>query len=235
MNPVAAHGNSGWTQATKTASRMGENSSSFRSESSGILDYKLIVQLPFNIKLQHCGDHQLVPQGWTTSTPGEQCRTQVPTQAGSGDLFPKLGEETAPSLVQDQRAASRRSWQCYKVLVIVKTKPLWCSVLLTSFPFEVLATKPATKFLGAFVNSCYDNYSNWLFFAVSYTSMETVDDGYTYQNKVLAISHRGIATCLLVCPAACSLYIKASKNGTSHLSLNTRGAQVWRVTKHRPG
>ena len=146
MNPVAAHGNSGWTQATKTASLMGENLSS-RSESSITLDYKLIVQLLFNIKLQHCGDHQLVPQGWTTSTPGEQCRTQVPTQAGSGDLFPKLGEETAPPLVQDQRAASRRSWQCYKVLVIVKTKPLWCSVLLTSFPFEVLATKPATKFL----------------------------------------------------------------------------------------
>ena len=28
VNPVAAHGNSGWTQATKTASRMGENLSS---------------------------------------------------------------------------------------------------------------------------------------------------------------------------------------------------------------
>ena len=147
MNPVAAHGNSGWTQATKTASRMGENSSSFRSESSGILDYKLSAEFAFQHQAQRFCDHQLVPQGWTTSTPGEQCRTQVPTQAGSGDLFPKLGEETAPSLVQDQRAASRRSWQCYKVLVIVKTKPLWCSVLLTSFPFEVLATKPATKFL----------------------------------------------------------------------------------------
>ena len=173
---------------------MGENLSS-RSESSSTLDYKLIAQLPFNIKLQHCGDHQLVPQGWTTSTPGEQCRTQVPTQAGSGDLFPKLGEETAPPLVQDQRAASRRSWQCYKVLVIVETKPLWCSVMLTSFSLEVLATLPATKFLGAFVNSCYDNYSNWLFPAASFTSMEAVDDGYAYHKKALAISHWGIATC----------------------------------------
>ena len=139
---------------------------------------------------------QLVPQGWTPSTPGEQCRTQVPTSAGSGDLLPKLGEETAPPLVQDQRAASRRSWQRYKVLVIVVTKPLWYSAGLDDeFFLEVLATKPATKFLGAFVNSCYDNYSNWLLSAVSYTSMETVDDGYTYQNKVLAISHRGSATC----------------------------------------
>ena len=145
MNPIAAHGNSGWTQATKTASLMCENLSS-RSESSSTLDYKLIAQLPFNIKLQHCGDHQLVPQGWTTSTPGEQCRTQVPTQAGSGDLFPKLGEETAPSLVQDQRAASRRSWQCYKVLVIVETKPLWCSVLLTSFPLRFWRPSPPPSF-----------------------------------------------------------------------------------------
>jgi hypothetical protein len=47
VNPVAAHGNSGWTQATKTASRMGENSSSFRSESSGILDYKLSAEFAF--------------------------------------------------------------------------------------------------------------------------------------------------------------------------------------------
>jgi hypothetical protein len=80
-------------------------------------------------------------------------------------------------------------------LVIVETKPLWCSVLLTSFPLEVLATKPATKFLGAFVNSCYIIYSNWLFSAASYTSMEAVDDGYAYHNKALAISHWGIATC----------------------------------------
>ena len=91
---------------------------------------------------------QLVPQGWTPSTPGEHCRTQVPTSAGSGDLLPKLGEETAPPLVQDQRAASRRSWQRYKVLVIVVTKPLWYSAGLDDeFSLEVLATKPATKFL----------------------------------------------------------------------------------------
>ena len=91
---------------------------------------------------------QLVPQGWTPPTPGEHCRTQVPTSAGSGDLLPKLGEETAPPLVQDQRAASRRSWQRYKVLVIVVTKPLWYSAGLDDeFSLEVLATKPATKFL----------------------------------------------------------------------------------------
>ena len=93
------------------------------------------------------------------------------------------------------------------------TKPFWNSVDDDNeLSLEVLATKPATKFLGAFVNSCYDNYSNWLFSAVSYTSMETVDDGYTYQNKVLAISHRGSATCLLDGLAACSLYL-ASKMG----------------------
>ena len=63
------------------------------------------------------------------------------------------------------------------------------------FSLEVLATKPATKFLRAFVNSCYDNYSNWLFPAASFTSMEAVDDGYAYHNKALAISHWGIATC----------------------------------------
>ena len=96
------------------------------------------------------------PQGWTTSTPGEQCRTQVPTQAGSGDLFPKLGEETAPPLVQDQRAASRRSWQRYKVLVIVVTKPLWYSAGLDDeFSLEALAPKPTTKFLGAFADNCF--------------------------------------------------------------------------------
>ena len=145
MNPIAAHGNSGWTQATKTASRMGENLSS-RSGSSSTLDYKLIAQLPLNIKLQHCGDHQLVPQGWTTPTPGEQCRTQVPTSAGCGDLRPKLGEETAPPLVQDQRAASRRSWQCYKVLVIVETKPLWCSMTPTSFPLRFWRPSPPPSF-----------------------------------------------------------------------------------------
>ena len=146
MNPVAAHGNSGWTQATKTASRMGENSSSFRSESSGILDYKLSAEFAFQHQAQRFCDHQLVPQGWTTSAPGEQCRTQVPTQAGSGDLFPKLGEETAPSLVQDQRAASRRSWQRYKVLVIVETKPLWCSVFRTSFPLRFWRPSPPPSF-----------------------------------------------------------------------------------------
>ena len=84
---------------------------------------------------------QLVPQGWTPPTPGEHCRTQVPTSAGSGDLLPKLGEETAPPLVQDQRAASRRSWQRYKVLVIVVNKPLWYSAGLDDeFFLEVLAT-----------------------------------------------------------------------------------------------
>ena len=89
---------------------------------------------------------QLVPQGWTPSTPGEHCRTQVPTSAGSGDLLPKLGEETAPPLVQDQRAASRRSWQRYKVLVIVETKPLWCSVFRTSFPFRFWRPSPPPSF-----------------------------------------------------------------------------------------
>ena len=98
--------------------------------------------------------------------------------------------------MQDQRAASRRAWQCYTVLVIVVTKPLWYSAGADDeFSFEVLATKPATKFLGAFVNSCYIIYSNWLFSAASYTSMEAVDDGYAYHNKALAISHWGIATC----------------------------------------
>ena len=104
---------------------------------------------------------QLVPQGWTPSTPGEHCRTQVPTSAGSGDLLPKLGEETAPPLVQDQRAASRRSWQRYKVLVIVVTKPLWYSAGLDDeFSLEALATKPATKFLGAFADNCFKTYSS---------------------------------------------------------------------------
>ena len=89
---------------------------------------------------------QLVPQGWTTSTPGEHCRTQVPTSAGSGDLLPKLGEESAPSLVQDQRAAPHRSWQCNTVLVIVETKPLWCSVFRTSFPWRFWRPSPPPSF-----------------------------------------------------------------------------------------
>ena len=36
---------------------------------------------------------------------GEHRRTQAKTSAGSGDLQPPLGEETAPPLVQDQCAA----------------------------------------------------------------------------------------------------------------------------------
>ena len=118
------------------------------SEVKSWLDYKLPAEFAHLHQVQHCCNlRSLFPQGWPLSTPGEQCRTQVPTSAGSGDLLPKLGEESAPPLVQDQRAAPHRSWQCYTVLVIVETKPLWCSVMLTSFSLEVLATKPATKFL----------------------------------------------------------------------------------------
>ena len=193
MNPIAAHGNSGWTQATKTASLMCENLSS-RSESSSTLDYKLIAQLPHNIKLQHCGDHQLVPQGWTTSTPGEQCRTQVPTSAGCGDLRPKLGEETAPSLVQDQRAASRRSWQCYKVLVIVETKPLWCSVFRTSFPLRFWRPSPPPSF-SSIRRQLLHNLQQSLFSSLQHHLWRLFGDGYAYQNKALAVSHWGIATC----------------------------------------
>ena len=80
------------------------------------------------------------PQGWTRSTPGEQCRTQVPTSAGSGDLLPTLDEETAPPLVQDQRAAFLCLRQCYTVLVIVVTNYL--------IPEQtMLATKPTIKCL----------------------------------------------------------------------------------------
>ena len=77
---------------------------------------------------------------------GEQCRTQVPISAGSGDLRPTLDEENAPPLVQEQRAASRRSWQRYKVLVIVETKPLWCSVFRTSFPVRFWRPSPPPSF-----------------------------------------------------------------------------------------
>ena len=134
-------------------------------------DYKLLARLlPQHQALALLRSGQLAPQGWTPSTPGEQCRTQVPTLAGSGDLLPKLGEETAPPLVQDQRAASRRSWQCYKVLVIVVTKPLWYSAGLDDeFSFEALATKPTTKFLGAFADNCFKTYSSRSF-QVSYNN-----------------------------------------------------------------
>ena len=177
---------------------------------------------------------QLVPQGWTPSTPGEQCRTQVPTSAGSGDLLPKLGEETAPPLVQDQRAASRRAWQCYTVLVIVVTKPLWYSAGLDDeFSLEVLATKPATKFLGAFVDSRYSNYSCWLFFSFQLLwKLSTMVMPTTTRLWQFLTGESPLANWLVL--AARSLNLKASKNGTSDLSRNARGAQVWRVTKHRP-
>ena len=134
-------------------------------------DYKLLARLlPQHQALALLRSGQLAPQGWTPSTPGEQCRTQVPTLAGSGDLLPKLGEETAPPLVQDQRAASRRAWQCYTVLVIVVTKPLWYSAGLDDeFSLEALATKPATKFLGAFADNCFKTYSSRSF-PVSYVN-----------------------------------------------------------------
>ena len=152
----------------------------------------------------------------------------------SGDLLPKLGEETALPLVQDQRAASRRAWQCYTILVIVVTKPLWYSAGLDDeFSLEVLATKPATKFLGAFVDSRYSNYSCWLFFSFQLLwKLSTMVMPTTTRLWQFLTGESPLANWLVL--AARSLNLKASKNGTSDLSRNARGAQVWRVTKHRP-
>ena len=100
MNPIAAHGNSGWTQATKTASLMGENLSS-RSESSSTLDYKLIAQLLFNIKLQQCGDHQLVPKV---------------------GLHLHLASSAVPRYQPKQAVAT-----CFPNLVR-RPRPLWCKI-----------------------------------------------------------------------------------------------------------
>ena len=95
---------------------------------------------------------QPVPQDWTTSTSGEQCRTQVPISAGSGDLRPTLDEENAPPLVQDQCAALHYIQQRYTVLVNVVTESL-------VFPQWFLATMPTIKCLHIpklHLPSCYN-------------------------------------------------------------------------------
>ena len=100
-----------------------------------------------------------LPQDWTTSTPGEQCRTQVPVSAGSGDLRPTLDEEIAPPLVQDQCAVFHCNQQRYTVLVNVVTEFLvtWCTT-------KFLATLPTIKCLQHASTVCSNNYSSWLFF-----------------------------------------------------------------------
>ena len=88
--------------------------------------------------------------------PGEQRRTQVSTSASSGDLQPPLGEEPAPPLVQDQRAALLCNWQCYEVLVNVVTKSLVS-------PQRFLATMPTTKCLFfPIALSRQPRYQQWL-------------------------------------------------------------------------
>ena len=204
------------------------------SEVKSWLDYKLPAEFAHLHQVQHCCNlRSLFPQGWPLSTPGEQCRTQVPTSAGSGDLLPKLGEESAPPLVQDQRAAPHRSWQCYTVLVIVETKPLWCSVMLTSFSLEVLATKPAIKFLEHSPTTASQSTAVALFQSPT-SPLEAIRRWLCLPKQGFGSFSQGNRHLLAGLSCSCSMYIKASKNGTSDLSPNTRGAQVWRGTKHRP-
>ena len=107
---------------------------------------------------------QPVPQDWTTSTSGEQCRTQVPVSAGSGDLRPTLDEENAPPLVQDQCAALHYIQQRYTVLVNVVTK-----FLVTWSTTKFLATLPTIKCLEHASTVCFNNYSSWFFYEASST------------------------------------------------------------------
>ena len=146
----------------------------------------------------------------------------------------RSGHETAPPLVQDQRAASRRSWQRYKVLVIVETKPLWCSVFRTSFPLRFWRPSPPPSFsehsstvattTTATGSSLQLPSLPWRLLTMV---MPTTTRLWQFLTGELPLANRLVL-------AAFSLNLKASKNGTSDLSQNTRGAQVWRVTKHRP-
>ena len=77
---------------------------------------------------------------------GEQRRTQAKTSAGSGDLQPTLGEETAPSLVQDQCAALLCNWQCYRVFKLSFGER--CDQVPGVPPVD-LATLPTTKCLSS--------------------------------------------------------------------------------------
>ena len=71
-------------------------------------------------------------------------------------MQPPLGEEPAPPLVQDQRAALLCNWQCYEVLVNVVTKSL-------VFPQRFLATMPTTKcLLFPIALSRQPRYQQWL-------------------------------------------------------------------------
>ena len=111
---------------------------------------------------------QPVPQDWTTSTSGEQCRTQVPISAGSGDLRPTLDEENAPPLVQDQCAALHYIQQRYTVLVNVVTK-----FLVTWSTTKFLATLPTIKCLEHASTVCFNNYSKqWKLIPSEQTSLK---------------------------------------------------------------
>ena len=73
-------------------------------------------------------------------TPGELCRTQAPTTAGSGDLQPKFDEEACAPLWCKMSVLPSLTPAVLQVLVNVKPKPL-------VFSQRHLVTKPAIELL----------------------------------------------------------------------------------------
>ena len=73
-------------------------------------------------------------------TPGELCRTQAPTTAGSGDLQPKFDEEACAPLWCKMSVLPFLTSAVLQVLVNVKPKPLVS-------PQRHLVTKPAIELL----------------------------------------------------------------------------------------
>ena len=173
---------------------------------------------------------------------GEQCLTQVTTSASSGDLQPTLGEE--PRAPSGARPACCLPLQLTVLRSLGERRdqvPGVPPVALGDLAHHQVS--PHSQSAPAQRQHSTSKLSALWCLALSQQLFRLYDLGRFAPQRSLWLClpkqgfgdfSQGNRHLLAGGLAACSLYLKASKNGTSDLSRNASGAQVWRVTKHRP-
>ena len=176
---------------------------------------------------------------------GEQCRTQVTTSASSGDLQPTLGEEPcAPSGARSvcclplQLAALQSLGERRDQVPGVPPVALGDLAHHQVSPHSQSAPAQRQHSTSRFVCSMVPSVVPAVVSTILDALLLNAPYGYAYHCKKYkaddcSLENSSLAN-WLVLAASCGLHLKASKNGTSDLSRNASGAQVWRVTKHRP-
>ena len=176
---------------------------------------------------------------------GEQCRTQVTTSASSGDLQPTLGEEPcAPSGARSvcclplQLAALQSLGERRDQVPGVPPVALGDLAHHQVSPHSQSAPAQRQHSTSRFVCSMVPSVVPAVVSSILDALLLNAPYGYAYHCKKYkaddcSLENSSLAN-WLVLAASCGLHLKASKNGTSDLSPNSRSAQVWRGTKHRP-